>query len=169
LLAKRFYSRNQLLNEGVEAFANRTADTTDILHEYFVPPDKVTPFVIKTRDILRRHKPNLLNVTVRHLLEDRDSMLRYADRELFSFVMLFQQERTEAAENEMEGLTQELIDAALAHHGRYYLPYRLHATPEQFARAYPQGAIFFAKKREYDPELLFQNKFFLKYGRAMGE
>jgi hypothetical protein len=45
------------------------------------------------------------------------------------------------------------------------LPYRLHATPEQFARAYPQGADFFAAKRRYDPDELFQNEFYLKYGQ----
>jgi FAD/FMN-containing dehydrogenase len=169
LLAKRFYSRNQLLNEGVAAFENRSAETTDILHEYFVPPEEVTPFIIRTQAILRRRKPNLLNVTVRHLLEDQDTFLRYADRELFSFVMLFQQERTREAEVEMESLAQELIEAALKHHGRYYLPYRLHATPEQFARAYPQAAEFFAKKREYDPDQLFQNKFSMKYDRSADE
>jgi hypothetical protein len=44
------------------------------------------------------------------------------------------------------------------------LPYRLHATPEQFRRAYPQAEEFFALKRKYDPEELFQNQFYRKYG-----
>src|SRR5262249_28066476 len=44
-LAKRHFSRNQLLNEGVEVFENRSADSTDILHEYFVPRDGLVPFV----------------------------------------------------------------------------------------------------------------------------
>ena len=57
-----------------------------------------------------------------------------------------------------------MIDAALACGGRYYLPYRLHATPEQFDRAYPQASAFFAKKRTYDPDGVFQNQFYLKYG-----
>ena len=46
------------------------------------------------------------------------------------------------------------------------MPYRLHATPAEFARAYPQGAEFFAQKRKYDPDGVFQNKFYLKYGQA---
>jgi len=45
------------------------------------------------------------------------------------------------------------------------LPYRLHATPEQFARAYPQSKQFFELKRKYDPEELFQNQFYVKYGK----
>ncbi|MBA2364280.1 MAG: hypothetical protein H0V86_12205 [Chloroflexia bacterium] len=55
--------------------------------------------------------------------------------------------------------------AALQEGGTYYLPYRLHASPEQFARAYPQGREFFARKRAYDPDELFQNEFYRTYGR----
>lgn len=58
----------------------------------------------------------------------------------------------------------ELIDAALKHEGRYYLPYRLHATAEQFHSAYPQAGEFFALKRKFDPGELFQNQFYVKYG-----
>ncbi len=43
--------------------------------------------------------------------------------------------------------------------GTYYLPYCLHASPEQFARAYPQGREFFERKRAYDPDELFHNEF----------
>ena len=46
----------------------------------------------------------------------------------------------------------------------YYLPYRLHATTEQFNKAYPTALEFFQKKRSYDPRSLFQNQFYLKYG-----
>jgi FAD/FMN-containing dehydrogenase len=85
---------------------------------------------------------------------------------MFSLVMLFSQERTAAVEAAMEALSRELIGAALACGGRYYLPYRLHATPEQFRRAYPQADTFFAKKRQYDPDELFQNQFYTKYAPA---
>lgn len=78
-----------------------------------------------------------------------------ADRPLFAFVMLFNQARTPEDDERMQTLTQELIDAAHACGGRYYLPYRLHATPEQFHRAYPQAAEFFARKRQYDPDEIF--------------
>jgi hypothetical protein len=72
--------------------------------------------------------------------------------------------RTADADAKMGRLTQELIDASLASGGRYYLPYRLHATVPQFERAYPQAKSFFGKKREHDPHEVFQNEFYLKYG-----
>jgi len=79
--------------------------------------------------------------------------------------MFFSQPRTEAADTEMQAMTGELVDAVLQADGRYYLPYRLHATPAQFRRAYPQADEFFNLKRQYDPQELFQNQFYRKYGK----
>ena len=84
---------------------------------------------------------------------------------MFSFVMLFNQARTDLADQEMELMTQEIIDSVLKRDGRYYLPYRLHATQEQFHLAYLQAREFFALKRKYDPQEVFVNKFYLKYGK----
>ena len=96
---------------------------------------------------------------------DRDAFLRYADREMFGLVMLFHQQRDLANDAIMQSLTQELIEAALEVGGRYYLPYRLHATPSQFNRAYPQATKFFQLKRKYDPTEIFQNHFYIKYSK----
>lgn len=165
-LTSRIFSRNQLLNEGVELFQNRSPETTDILHEYFLPREHLTEFVAAMRQIIPQHQGNLLNVTVRHVLPDEDSFLRYADAEMFALVLLFHQPRTMAGDEAMQAMTEELIEAALQAGGRYYLPYRLHATTAQFHRAYPQGREFFDLKRKYDPGELFQNHFYLKYGRS---
>ena len=157
-------SRNQLLNEGVEIFQNRSSGTTDILHEYFVPRAAFSRFVEQVQTSVPKHSGNLLNVTVRSIETDKDAQLCYATEPVFSLVMLFQQDRTPAADERMAAMTRELIDASLAAGGRYYLPYRLHATREQFRRAYPRADAFFALKRKYDPNGLFQNQFYLKYG-----
>jgi FAD/FMN-containing dehydrogenase len=45
------------------------------------------------------------------------------------------------------------------------LPYRLAATQKQFESAYPMARRFFRLKRRYDPDGLFQNEFYLKYGQ----
>jgi hypothetical protein len=57
-----------------------------------------------------------------------------------------------------------MIDAVVECGGRYYLPYRLHATKEQLVKAYPRAPEFFERKRHYDPHGLFQNQFYIKYG-----
>jgi FAD/FMN-containing dehydrogenase len=163
-ISKNYVSRNQLLDEEAAVYQEKNADRTDILHEYFIPTKRVPDFLNRAHEVIPRHDVDLLNVTIRNLREDHDSFLRYADQDLFAFVMLFSQARTPEAERQMQSLTTELIEAALACGGRYYLPYRLHATKEQFARAYPQTAEFFKRKRQYDPTGLFENQFSLKYG-----
>jgi FAD/FMN-containing dehydrogenase len=157
------FSRNQLLNEGVEVFQNRSAGSTDILHEYFVPRQEFEAFVARMREIVPKHRGDLLNVTVRSIETDDITLLRYADQPVYSLVMLFQQRRNADAEAKMDAMTRELIDAALELGGRYYLPYRLHATTEQFRRAYPNADEFFALKKTYDASSRFENQFYLKY------
>jgi len=164
-VARKFCSRNQLLNEEAGIYQEHNADRTDILHEYFVPSTRVSMFLERVRRIIPKHHGDLLNVTIRNALEDKDCFLRYADQDVFAFVMLFNQPRTSTADSQMEVMTRELIDAAIECGGRYYLPYRLHATKEQFFRAYPQAATFFERKRQYDPAEIFQNQFYMKYGR----
>jgi FAD/FMN-containing dehydrogenase len=163
-IAGRFYSRNQLLNEPAEVLENRSADSRDILQEYFVPRAGLDDFVGRMRVIVPRDKGNLLNVTLRDVREDPDTVLRYADRDMVTLVLLFNQRMTDEGEAQMRVLTRELIDAALADGGRYYLPYRLEATTRQFEEAYPQAKKFFQLKRRYDPGELFQNEFYVKYG-----
>ena len=158
------FSRNQLLNESVEIYADRSRETTDILHEYFVPHDALNAFLARARDIVGSHSVDLLNVTVRDVRADQDTLLRYATKEVLALVMLFSQARTEDGEASMAEFTRALVDAALDVGGTYYLPYRLHPTVEQFRRAYPQHAEFFAAKRRHDPEELFQNGFYARYG-----
>lgn len=157
-------SRNQILSEPVSLFQNRDPSRTDVLHEYFVPRDAFAPFLARLRAILPAHRQDLLNITVRNVTTDTDAFLTYADGPLFSLVMLFNHARTAEADAGLARLAEELVDAAIALGGRHYLPYRLHATRAQVATAYPMSTRFFEAKRAYDPELLFRNHFFDKYG-----
>jgi FAD/FMN-containing dehydrogenase len=164
-LAGTVFSRNQLLDESADWFLDRSDATTDILHEYFVPPDSAVPFLKQARTILRAHHQDLLNVTVREVQTDDDTFLRYADKPTIAFVMFFDQRRTASADEDMAHLTRELVDTALRFGGRYYLPYRLHASGNEFRAAYPQAEEFFRLKRKYDPDDLFENQLYLKYGK----
>lgn len=158
-------TRNAELSEAVDVYANHDPSGTDILHEYFIPHAALTKFLRLARPIFEASPCDLLNVTVRDVREDRDVFLRYADTDVFGLVLLFHQKRSAAAEQSMQDLTRELIDLASSLGGRYYLPYRLHATREQFERCYPMAPEFFAAKRRYDPDERFQNRFYLTYGK----
>jgi FAD/FMN-containing dehydrogenase len=164
-LSGSVFDRNEILYEPSDWFSDHSTNSTDILVECFVPPGQFGAYVEEMRKIIPANQADLLNVTVRDVNQDPDTFLRYADKNMLSLVMLFSQKRDAEGEQRMSKLTQDLVAAALRHDGCYYLPYRLHATPEQFAQAYPQAKDFFALKRKYDPDGLFQNEFYLKYGK----
>ncbi len=165
LLLPEVVSRNRLLIETPDWYLNRNTNTTDILHEYFLPRAVALRFLDEADRILTRHGGDLLNTTVRDVAEDRDTVLRYAREPVIAFVMFFNQERSPQGEVAMQAMTRELVEAALSLGGCYYLPYRLHATPAQFHRAYPEARRFFERKRVHDPGELFQNRFYQTYGR----
>jgi FAD/FMN-containing dehydrogenase len=158
-------SRNQLVYESARVYSDRSEASTDILHEYFVPPDELAGFVSDLARIVKEQAADLMNVTVRDVTRDDTGFLTYADGDLISLVLSFNQARSEAGEEKQRTLTRALCDAALAHHGRHYLPYRLHATREQLEKGYPRLDEFFRKKRELDPGELFQNRFYLAYAK----
>jgi FAD/FMN-containing dehydrogenase len=161
----KLLSRNQIMNEATGTYSTRDPQATDILHEYFIPGSRLGEFVTKSRPVFLKHHPELMNITVRNVEEDHDTLMRYATEEVFGLVLLYRQGRDAASEAAMQALTRDLIDVALDCGGRYYLPYRAHATAEQFLAAYPQAPTFFALKRKVDPQGIFQNKFYLDYGK----
>ena len=165
-LMGKIFSRNQLMNDSAEWYLDRSEETTDILHEYFVDRDHAGAFLAAARKIIRKHSGDLLNVTVRDVKKDSDTFLNYAQTDMLAFVMFFSQPRSALGDAEMQAMTIELVNAVLEADGRYYLPYRLHATAAQFRHAYPQSDAFFTSKRKYDPHELFQNEFYVKYGKG---
>lgn len=156
-------ARSVVLSHSVAGFVNRQQSRTDILHEYFVPHGVFVAFVTEMRRIVPRHAVDLLNVTIRSVERDDDSMLCFATDRMLALVMLFSIEHTDAADEALAALHRELVDAVLDVGGTYYLPYRPHATAAQFLRAYPRAPEFFAAKRRWDPELLLRNRFFERY------
>jgi len=131
--------------------------STYLLQEFFIPQEKFLPFVRKMAGILKAHQVNALNVSIRHSPADSTSLLAWAPQEVFAFVLYYKQRSTKAASAEVRGWTRELIDATLESGGRYYLPYRLDATREQFRQAYPEAAAFSALKARVDPDNRFRN------------
>ena len=131
--------------------------TTYVLQEYFVPVDSFTTFVPHMRSILRAHRVNAINVSVRHALADPGTLLAWAPTEVFAFVLYYRQETTPDARREVARWTRELIDAVIQSGGRYYLPYQPAATRVQFNRAYPRAAELFALKQRVDPTHKFTN------------
>ena len=156
-------TRNALMNEPVSNLENRHRARTDILHEYFVPPERFNDFVRACQEIIPKAAAEFLNVTLRYVGRDDTSVLAFAPSERIAAVMSFSQEMTPEGEADMLRITEALIDRVAALGGSFYLPYRLHARGDQVERVYPKAGHFAARKRHYDPGLLFRNSLWDAY------
>ena len=151
-------TRNSLMNEPVVTLDDRDPRRTDILHEYFVAPARFGDFVRACQAVIPASYQQLLNITVRYVDTDEDSVLAYAPEPRMAAVLLFSQEKTARGEADMARMTRALIERVLDIGGTYYLPYRLHAAAAQLTRGYPRAAEFAAAKRAADPDLVFRNQ-----------
>ena len=158
-------SRNDPMHDSVPYLRNAMKNDTDILQEYFVPRDRLIPFIDGLRKVVRDQDANLLNASIR-VVDQEDNFLTYAPAPAYSVVLYFNQ-RTDAEGNaRMTRLTSALIDLTQKEGGRFFLPYQLHYDAAQLKRAYPQIGAFFAEKKKWDPEGRFSNRW---YERFAGE
>jgi FAD/FMN-containing dehydrogenase len=142
---------------------------TYVLQEYFVPIRNFEGFTRKMAEILRRHRVNTVNVSIRHALSDPGTLLAWAKEECFAFVLYYKQRTRENAKARVAVWTRELIEAALSEQGCYYLPYQIHATHDQFHRAYPRAREFFALKDKVDPDYRLRNRLWDAYYRPANQ
>jgi hypothetical protein len=136
---------------------------TYVLQEYFAPVEKFDAFTKVMSEIFIRHHVNVINISIRHALKDKGSMMAWAKEEVFAFVVWYRQGTTDSAKGAVAVWTRELIEAALSVGGSYYLPYQPHATHDQFHRAYSNAKELFKRKKELDPGFKFKNILWDKY------
>lgn len=145
----------------LEPLTRRTS--TYALQEYFIPVRHFAAFARAMAGAIRRFEANVLNVSVRHSPADTTALLPWANEEVFSFVVYYKQRTSAAACRRTGEWTRAMIETALACEGRYYLPYQLHATRAQFARAYPEADALRVLKKRADPAGRFSNSLWDAY------
>jgi hypothetical protein len=106
-------TRNTLMNEPVATLDDRDPFRTDILHEYFVASSRFADFVRACKDVIPASYQQLLNITLRFVDTDGDSVLAYAREPRLAAVLLFSQEKTARGEADMARMTRALIDRVL--------------------------------------------------------
>jgi FAD/FMN-containing dehydrogenase len=156
-------SRNEPMHDSVPYLFNDLQYETDILHEYFVPRDKLVPFVQAMRNVFAEHHTLLLNASIR-VVHQEDIALNYAPQEAFSVVLYINQRVDDEGITRMKAVTSALIDLADSFGGRFFLPYQKFYDVKQLVRAYPMIATVYAMRKTYDPQGLFTNNFAETYG-----
>lgn len=139
------------------------AVSTYVLQEYFIPERSFLPFVQAMASVLRAHKVEAINISIRHSPADQVSLLPWAREDVFTCVLYYKQRTWRAALDAVGRWTRELIELALRHDGRYYLPYQLHATKRQFEAAYPEVRQLRRVKRRVDPAGKLSNELWREY------
>ncbi|MEQ1647116.1 MAG: FAD-binding oxidoreductase [Hyphomicrobiaceae bacterium] len=156
-------TRNTLMAEPVRNLASDDRSRTDILHEYFVPPDRFGEFMKACQEVIVPSGQEMLNITLRYVAADQESVMAFAPTARIAGVMSFSQDVSPEGEIGMLRMTEKLIDRVATLGGSFYLPYRLHARRDQVAGIYKNTEQFVARKQHYDPDLVFRNAMWTAY------
>ena len=160
----RVYQRNYEASYDVaelEPFSRK--NSTYVLQEYFIPIENAEAFIEKLAKVFVEYGANILNISIRHSVENQDSLLSWSRGEVLAFVVYYKQGTSKKEQYAVSVWTRKAITAAIEEKGAYYLPYQPHATYEQLLAAYPNFETFARKKRALDPTYKFRNSLFDKY------
>lgn len=157
-------TRNNAMRPSFDFLRYESDHNTDILQEYFVPIDSFVPFVDALRKTILEYDVNLMHVTVRYVPSNDEAFLHYSPVDQLALVLYINIGLGEEEIAAASRWTRELVDAAHAHGGRYYLVYQGFPTREQSREAYPKLDEFFDQKKRFDPEGRFSNRFYKDYG-----
>ena len=156
-------SRNNAMRQPIKFLEYHSKQDTDILQEYFIPVYHFASFIDGLREFVMEERINLLHVGIRYVPEDKKSVLSYAPKDVFSIVLYLNQQLSQKEIEKAKIWTKKLVDLAIENEGSYYLAYQLFSTRQQLKMAYPNIDKFFEKKKHYDPELRFTNRFYEQY------
>ena len=156
-------TRNNIFRSPIERIRHYSPNDTDILQEYFIPPQNFPAFVNGLRDTVEKYEINLLSATVRYIEPNDDAFLNYSHRQALGVVLYINVKTSASGRADSSRTTRELVDLALEHGGTFYLPYLLDYDKSQLLRAYPAIDEFLAAKRRYDPSEVFYNEFYARY------
>ncbi|QKF94645.1 FAD/FMN-containing dehydrogenase with methyltransferase domain [Fadolivirus algeromassiliense] len=149
---------------------------THILQEYFIPNigDNFVTWMHYLRSVFIDNRNNingidLLNITIRYVLQDQDSYLKYANKNMYAFVFYYRIECTKQADNKLKYIHNLLVNKALELSGTFYLPYRHHYSYQQLELTYPNIKQFILLKKKYDSDEMFSNLWYQNYKNILNE
>ena len=171
-------TRNAFLYESAKPLATLYSpfidiNKTHILQEFFIPNDQnsfiewmkyLKEIFIDNKDKIKTI--NLLNITIRYVLQDDETFLRYAKKNMYAFVFYYRIDCDKKEDDKLRYIHNLLVNKTLQLGGTFYLPYRHHYSYNQMELAYPNINEFFKLKRKYDPDEMFWNMWYKNYGTS---
>ena len=160
--------RNDVMRPPIlAAFASNSKAKAEWLQEYFVPGEHLAEFIRFLGATLDKNDVALLNASIRFVKKDERAKLGYAvDGDRFAIVLFFTQALNKNEVEKTKNWVQAVVNRLTEIGGTFYLPYMHFATQEQFRECYPAWEDVDAKKRQYDPQGLFDNGLYQDYFRG---
>lgn len=136
---------------------------TEIISELYVPRSKLAEFMKRSTAIMRSHNASVIYGTIRLIEKDDETFLPWAKDSFACIIFNLCTDHTEEGIARSASAFRDLIDAAIAEGGSYYLTYHKFATVSQLLTCYPQFPDFLVKKLQYDPEERFTSDWYRHY------
>jgi decaprenylphospho-beta-D-ribofuranose 2-oxidase len=163
LVDPKTVSRNTAMSVPVRFLQNPDPQTTDVLQEYFIPTEQADAFLESYPKLLKKYHIDLLNVTIRKVVQDTNALVSYAQTDMYGFVVYYKVVRTLTGVQTLQTFTSELVEYLISINARYYLCYGSYYTQSQLTMMYPEIRTLFALKTHYDHETVFTNVWYEKY------
>jgi FAD/FMN-containing dehydrogenase len=138
-----------------------------VIGEHYVPPDQLIAFIAQARTILRRFGTEVIYGTLRLIQPDETCFLAWARQRLVCVIFNLRTPHTPEGIARTGATFQALTDASASLGGSFFLTYHRFATAAQVAQSHPNVRKFFALKKTYDPDEVFQSDWYLHYRDAL--
>jgi FAD/FMN-containing dehydrogenase len=144
-----------------------TDRATEMITELYVPRDRLTDFMAEVAADFAASGVEVIYGTVRLIERDDEAFLTWARDRWACVIFNIHTVHTPVGLEHAAAAFRRLIDYAVARGGSYFLTYHRWATPEQLEAGHPRIREFFALKRRYDPDDVFQSEWYKHYRDAL--
>jgi FAD/FMN-containing dehydrogenase len=128
--------------------------------EYLLPPERLEAFLRSVRALATERRLALRGITIRRLLAEDETFLRWASREWAGVRIVFGIKPTLGAAAHAAEIRRLLLEQALQLGGSFPLRELAFASRAQVEACYPMLGAFLAEKRRGDPGERLQNGWF---------
>lgn len=132
----------------------------EMITELYVPRDRLSAFMDDVRRDFLRCPADVIYGTVRLIERDTESALPWARESYACVIFNLHVDHHAAAIADAASAFVRLIDHAIAHQGSYFLTYHRYARPDQLFACHPGLRAWLTKKREIDPNVIFQSDWY---------
>ena len=127
-----------------------------------LPPGELEAYLQQVRELAAEWRIELTGVTVRRLLPENETALRWATREWAGVTLRFALRASLGASVRAAQARRQLLAAAIERGGAFPIWQPGDATRAQLERCYPALDSFLAEKRRTDPGERLQNRWYLE-------